>query len=464
MSAMRQRYPEHFQRFGRDRFVMAAIGFGLFALLIYAMGRLGFFDGTLLSGLGRLFEIVGLMLPPDPGSWAHVKTYSISLLETVAIALLGTLSAAVLALPVGLAGGAQRHRPAASCASSSRRSLDTIRSVDILVWALIWINVVGLGPFAGALAIMTADIGSFGKLFSEAIEAADRKPVEGITSAGGSHIFGIRFGILPEVFPVLDEPGALLFRVEHAVGLHHRHRRRGRHRPASRRGDPHARAATNLLYRPDDPGGGRCHRLPFEPTALRHDRPAWRSSRTDLSADLAAETPRYALYCAPRAEEPLARAATQWLGRNAETGQSRALLPVAGIAYERLAAIVADPRLYGFHGTLKAPIALDRRCHRTRSARRRRPLRRDGQRPITVPTMVLAELSDFLALVPARAARSFMILPDRCVVEFDEFRRPADEAGTGAPPQRRASSQRQDDLLVRWGYPMCWSTGASTSP
>jgi phosphonate transport system permease protein len=85
----------------------------------------------------------------------------------------------------------------------SRRSLDTIRSVDILVWALIWINVVGLGPFAGALAIMTGDIGSFGKLFSEAMEAADRKPVEGIVSTGGSHALGIRFGILPEIFPVL---------------------------------------------------------------------------------------------------------------------------------------------------------------------------------------------------------------------------------------------------------------------
>lgn len=202
MSSVRQRYPEHFQRFGRDRFVVAAIGFGLFALLIHAMGRLGFFDGTLLSGLGRLFEIVGLMLPPDPGSWAHVRTYSISLLETVAIALLGTLSAAVLALPVALL--AARNVTAQRIVRFlSRRSLDTIRSVDILVWALIWINVVGLGPFAGALAIMTADIGSFGKLFSEAIEAADRKPVEGITSTGGSHILGIRFGILPEVFPVL---------------------------------------------------------------------------------------------------------------------------------------------------------------------------------------------------------------------------------------------------------------------
>src|SRR5207302_9235326 len=55
----------------------------------------------------------------------------------------------------------------------------------------------------GVLAIMTSDIGNFGKLFSEAIEAADKKPVEGIVSTGGGRILGIRFGILPEVFPVL---------------------------------------------------------------------------------------------------------------------------------------------------------------------------------------------------------------------------------------------------------------------
>ncbi len=55
-----------------------------------------------------------------------------------------------------------------------------MRSVDTLIWALIWINVVGLGPFAGVLAIMTSDFGAFGKLFSEAIEAADSKAVEGV--------------------------------------------------------------------------------------------------------------------------------------------------------------------------------------------------------------------------------------------------------------------------------------------
>jgi phosphonate transport system permease protein len=202
MNALRTRYPEHFTRWSRQRMMVIGIAAVLFSLLLFGMGELGFFDGKLLAGFGRLFEIAGLMLPPDPGSWAHARAYGVALIETVAIALLGTLSAAVLALPVGFL--AARNVTAQRIVRFlARRSLDTIRSVDILIWALIWINVVGLGPFAGALAIMTADIGSFGKLFSEAIEAADRKPVEGIASAGGSHLMGIRFGILPEVFPVL---------------------------------------------------------------------------------------------------------------------------------------------------------------------------------------------------------------------------------------------------------------------
>ena len=202
LGAVRGRHPEHFRRFDRSRRMVTAAAAAAFVLLVFAMGELGFFDGKLLAGMGRLVEIASLMLPPDPKDWAHVRTFSAALLETIAISLLGTLAAAVLALPVAFL--AARNITAQRLVRFlSRRSLDTIRSVDILVWALIWVNVVGLGPFAGALAIMTADIGTFGKLFSEAIEAADRKPVEGIVSAGGGKLLGVRFGIIPEVFPVL---------------------------------------------------------------------------------------------------------------------------------------------------------------------------------------------------------------------------------------------------------------------
>jgi phosphonate transport system permease protein len=202
LAAIRRRHPQHFTRLDRRRLQTVLAGVAALALLLFGMTQLGFFGGTLLSGSLRLIEIIGLMLPPNPADWAHARLFGVALLETIAIAFLGTLSAAVLALPLALL--AARNVTAARVVRFlSRRSLDTIRSVDILVWALIWINVVGLGPFAGALAIMTADLGTFGKLFSEAMEAADRKPVEGIVSTGGSHAQAIRFGMLPEVFPVL---------------------------------------------------------------------------------------------------------------------------------------------------------------------------------------------------------------------------------------------------------------------
>jgi len=202
IGAIRARHPHHFGRSSGSRQLLLALGVAAVLLLLFGMAQLGFFDGKFLAGLGKLGEIAGLMLPPNPGDWAHVRLYGMSLIETVAISLLGTLAAAVLAVPLALLA-AKNVTTARIVHFFSRRSLDTIRSVDILIWALIWINVVGLGPFAGVLAIMTSDIGNFGKLFSEAIEAADKKPREGIVSTGGGAILGIRFGILPEVFPVL---------------------------------------------------------------------------------------------------------------------------------------------------------------------------------------------------------------------------------------------------------------------
>ena len=75
-----------------------------------------------------------------------------------------------------------------------------------------WINVVGLGPFAGVLAIAISDFGAFGKLFSEAIETADRKQVEGIRASGGNALHEIRFGLMPQVLPVIA--GQVLYFIE----------------------------------------------------------------------------------------------------------------------------------------------------------------------------------------------------------------------------------------------------------
>lgn len=156
----------------------------------------------IIAGFGNLGTFVVLMLPPDPGSWARAVIFVKALFETIAIAFLGTILAAILALPLGFI--AARNVVANRIVHFlARRSLDTVRGVDALIWALIWVNVVGLGPFAGMLAIMTSDLGAFGKLYSEAIEAADRKPVEGVSSVGGGKAHEIRFGLLPQVLPVI---------------------------------------------------------------------------------------------------------------------------------------------------------------------------------------------------------------------------------------------------------------------
>lgn len=197
---LKARHPEVFHTPVLARTIFLAIVAAGVGLALYALWRFGFSPAKFIDGLAKLGTVLTLMMPPDPGSqlWRYVAALG----ETLAIAFLGTLGAAVLALPFSVL--AARNVVASWFIHvASRRFLDTIRGIDTLIWALIWINVVGLGPFAGILAIMTSDFGAFGKLFSEAIEASDRKPVDGVVSAGGSPLHGFRFGVLPQVLPIL---------------------------------------------------------------------------------------------------------------------------------------------------------------------------------------------------------------------------------------------------------------------
>ena len=166
-----------------------------------------------------------------------------------------------------------------------------------------------------------------------------------------------------------------------------------------------------------------------------------------MSEDL----PRYALYYAPRPEEGIAVAASQWLGWNPAGGRARRLPLSSGLDPQRLVEITAEPRRYGFHGTLKPPMAL------IDEASEADLLAAIGkfaatQRAFNVPALQLAEVSGFLALVPSVPSRELQDLADHCVVEFDEFRRPAGEDEL-AHRRKAGLSPRQDELLLRWGYP-----------
>lgn len=202
LEGLKARHAAAFAANWRARLTTIAVIGVLGGLLVFGFAALGFSFAKIAAGLGRLVEFVGLMVPPTSGTFEKFLSYLRALGETVAIAFLGTLLAAILAFPFGFLA-ARNVVPNAIFHFSIRRGLDSIRGVDTLIWALIWINVVGLGPFAGILALMTSDFGTFGKLFSEAIEAADRKPVEGVASTGGGALAGVRFGLVPQILPVI---------------------------------------------------------------------------------------------------------------------------------------------------------------------------------------------------------------------------------------------------------------------
>lgn len=202
-------YPELFRGEHKSRLKALGVGLAVLALFLFGCWYLEFSLDRLVTGFRNLGWFILLMIPPDPGT--SLPTYLVAMGETLSIAFLGTVLGAVLALPFSLLA-ARNIIPSIFLRFPVRRFLDSIRGIDTLIWALVWINVVGLGPFAGVLAIATSDFGAFGKLFSEAIEGADRKQVEGIRAAGGSKLHEIRFGLMPQVLPVLA--GQILYFIE----------------------------------------------------------------------------------------------------------------------------------------------------------------------------------------------------------------------------------------------------------
>lgn len=205
---IRARYPDVFNRPASARLATPSMLVAALAIFVFGLVDLDFSPARLISGLSQLGWISMMMIPPDPGS--SLPLYLKALGETLSIALLGTTLAALMALPVSLL--AARNVVPNILRFPVRRFLDSIRGVDTLIWALVWINVVGLGPFAGVLAIAVSDFGAFGKLFSEAIEGADQKQVEGIRASGGSALHEIRFGLMPQVLPVIA--GQVLYFIE----------------------------------------------------------------------------------------------------------------------------------------------------------------------------------------------------------------------------------------------------------
>ncbi len=135
--------------------------------------------------------------PPNFHDW---RIYLHEMVVTLHIALWGTVLAIVAAVPLGLLSA---HNVAPPWVYQPvRRLMDLCRAINEMVFAMLFIVAVGLGPFAGVLALFVHTTGTLAKLFSEAVEAIDERPVEGIRAMGAHKMAEVVYGIFPQVMPL----------------------------------------------------------------------------------------------------------------------------------------------------------------------------------------------------------------------------------------------------------------------
>jgi phosphonate transport system permease protein len=133
--------------------------------------------------------------------WRHGDV-AWAIFETILMAFLGTMGAAIVAFPLGFAA-ARNFTPSQLARFGSRRLFDFLRGVDGLIWTIVLSRAFGPGPLTGSLAMLLTDTGTFGKLFSEALENVDKKQIDGLHSTGANALQRVRFGVIPQVAPVI---------------------------------------------------------------------------------------------------------------------------------------------------------------------------------------------------------------------------------------------------------------------
>ena len=151
----------------------------------------------LVRDSGNMATYAADFFPPKFGQW---RFYIEEMIVTLQIAVWGTALAVVFAVPFGLLSSA--NIAPAWIRQPVRRLMDATRAINEMVFAMLFIVAVGLGPFAGVLALFVHTTGVLAKLFSEAVESIDSQPVEGIRATGANALEEIVYGIIPQVLPL----------------------------------------------------------------------------------------------------------------------------------------------------------------------------------------------------------------------------------------------------------------------
>ncbi|MGO2750788.1 MAG: phosphonate ABC transporter, permease protein PhnE [Pseudoclavibacter sp.] len=175
-------------------------------VLVWSFAGAEFNFAKLGDGAINMGEFLSRLFPPDFSKFGTIFSL---LVETLQMAIVGTVLGAVLSLFMAFAASSNiapkwMYYPA-------RWVMNIIRSVPDLVFALMFVSAVGLGPFAGILAMTLGSIGSIGKVYAEAMESVDRGPMTAMEAVGASRRQLVQYGVLPQAAPLLVSYTLLLF-------------------------------------------------------------------------------------------------------------------------------------------------------------------------------------------------------------------------------------------------------------
>ena len=152
----------------------------------------------LVTGLPAIGELLAQMFPPD---WSYMWQLGGRVVETLQIGIISTVLASLLALPLAFLA-AKNVSPHPVVYIPIRLFLTVCRGVSEIIWALLFVVAVGLGPFAGVIALIIFSVGVIGKLLAEAVEAVDPGPLEAMSAAGASRWRAFLYGAWPQVLPL----------------------------------------------------------------------------------------------------------------------------------------------------------------------------------------------------------------------------------------------------------------------
>jgi phosphonate transport system permease protein len=184
------------------------LGLIVLGLLVWSWGPAEMFRATsLVTDWRNMAEFGRAFLRPNFHEW---DSYLADMIVTVQIAIWGTALAAVVGAPFAIL--ASSNISPQWIVQPVRRLMDSCRAINEIVFALFFVVAVGLGPFAGVMALFVHNTGVFSKLYSEAVEAIDPRPVEGIRATGARKIPEIVFGVIPQVIPLWSS--FILYRLE----------------------------------------------------------------------------------------------------------------------------------------------------------------------------------------------------------------------------------------------------------